>query len=205
MSSLAYEFLGRFRNGVASTNRYEVSLFLPKGVSLGEDQLGVNSDAMVGQITSMQNYFNSSEQVNVKCNAASLPQRSLETYEYRQNSAPFRLPYSASYGPSSFSFYADGNFDTRDFFDVWQSAVVNLQTNTLNFPEEYVSDVTIHMLDRAGNRTYGVKLFEAWPIDIGETSLSYADMDTAAIITVSLEYKYWQPLFNSQSKNGSSS
>lgn len=100
---------------------------------------------------------------------------------------------------------ADGRFDTRDFFEVWQSAVINISTNTLNFPDEYVSDVSIMAMTRDGRDAYGVKLFEAWPVTIGETSLSYSDADTLAAVTVGMEYKYWSPIFNTQGKNGSTS
>jgi hypothetical protein len=200
--SIALDFLSKFRGGVAVTNRYRVELFLPAGVS-SAGGAGVNDDARAGAISSMQNYFNSSEQINAKCRDAILPGRSLDTYDYRQNSAPFRLPYSSTYGPASLTFLADSGFDSRDFFEVWQSAVVNIGTNTLNFPNEYVADVNIYILDRAGDDRYGVKLYEAWPVDISETQLSYADQDTAAAVTVSLEYKYWSPHFNSQEKNGS--
>lgn len=198
-----YEFISKFRNGVGMTNRYRVEFFLPRGVSLGAGQLGVNNDARTGQITTMQNYFNATEQINMKCSGAEMPGRELMTYEYRKNSAPFRLPYSANYGPASFSFHADGNLDTRDFFDVWQSAVINVATNTLNFPEEYVSDVAIYAQTRDGRDSYGVKLYEAWPVGVAALPLSYADMDTAAIVTVQMEYKYWSPIFNSQAKNPS--
>ncbi len=200
--SLAQEFLAKFRGGVATTNRYRVELFLPAGVG-GSSGAGVNDDARSGAISAMQNYFNGSEQINVKCQNALLPGRSLDTYDYRQNSAPFRLPYSSTYGPAGLTFLADAGFDTRDFFEVWQSAVVNIGTNTLNFPNEYVADVNIYILDRAGDDRYGVKLYEAWPVDISETQLSYADQNTTAAVAVSLEYKYWSPMFNSQAKNGS--
>ena len=79
------------------------------------------------------------------------------------------------------------------------------QQITLNFPDEYVSDVSIMAMTRDGRDAYGVKLFEAWPVSIGETSLSYSDADTLAAVTVGMEYKYWSPIFNTQGKNGSAS
>lgn len=205
MTSVAFDFLSKFRSGVAVSNRYRVEIFLPRGVNLSAGQLGVNEDALASRISSMQNYFNATEQINFKCHSASFPQRNLQAYEYHQNSAPFRLPYSSSYDPVNLSFYADGEYDTRDFFDVWQSAVVNVGTNTMNFPDEYVSDVNIYALTKDGRDSYGVRLFEAWPVNIGDTSLGYAENDTAATVTVGLEYKYWAPIYNSQAKNGSAS
>ncbi len=202
MKNVAYEFLSRFRGGVSQSNRYKVSFFLPRGVKLNGGELGVNTDALSGKITQMQNYFNSKEQINVKCHSASMPGRNMMTFDHRMNGAPFKIPYSASYSPSNFSFYADSNYDSRDFFDVWQSAVNNLPTNTMNFMDEFVSDVTIMALDKQGKETYGVTLFEAWPVDIAEVQLSYADLDSPTVITVGLEYNYWSPKWASQGKNG---
>lgn len=200
--SYANEFLSRFRRGVSQPNRYRVDLFLPKGASISGNELGVNNDAKVGQIAQMQNYFNASGQINMKCCSAQLPGRQMQTFDHRINGAPFKIPYSAAYGPATFSFYADGTLDTRDFFDVWQSTVNNLPTNTMNFPEEYVSDVTITMLDRAGQDSYSVCLFEAWPVDINEISLGASQNDEVTIVTVALEYNYWQPRYSSTPKNG---
>lgn len=200
--SYAQEFLSKFRNGISQPNRYRAKFFLPKGVSISGKELGVNDDAKVGKISRMQNYFNSVGQIDLKCCSAQLPGRQMMTFDHRMNGAPFKIPYSSSYGPASLSFYADGTLDTRDYFDVWQSSVNNLSTNTFNFPDEYVSDLNIAMLDRGGNETYSVNLFEAWPVDLNEITLGSSQNDEITIVTVSLEYHYWQPVFSSSPKNG---
>ena len=202
MKNIAYEFLSRFRGGVSQSNRYAVKFFLPRGVNLSSGQLSANADALRGNISGMQNYFNSKEQINVKCHTASMPGREMMSFDHRMNSAPFKIPYSAGYGPVSFSFYADSELDTRDYFDVWQSAVVNIATNTMNFPEDYVSDLEITTLDRTGEPRYGVTLYEAWPSDVSEIQLGYADQDQPTVVTVSMEYKYWAPKYSSQGKSG---
>lgn len=202
MTILNYsEFLSRFRDGVGRPNRYRVEFNLPRGVALGEGEIGVNDDARVGRIRSMENYFNRDGSINVKCHTMTFPQRSLLTQEQRQNSAPFRTPYSATYDPVTFSFYSDPYLDTRDYFEVWQSAVVNLGTNTMNFYDEYVSDVGLIMMDQYGNDTYRVTLYEAYPLNIGIVDASYSNTNTPTTCTVTLSFKAWSPEYNTTGIN----
>lgn len=197
MSSVVNSFLAAFQRGVARPNRYRVEFQLPSGVVLSGDSTQVNSDAQNGSIQRLQSFFNSNGDINIKCEHATFPQRSMMTYEHKQNSAPFRLPYSSTYDPVTFSFYANSNLDTRDYFDVWQSAVVNLDTNTMNFYDEYVSDVKIVQMDIEGNDTYFATLLEAWPLDVGSIEVGYGQFDTVTLTTVTMAYKYWKPKYSS--------
>lgn len=195
-------FLAHFEKGVARSNKFRVEFILPKGVPA--DTVGVNTDATAGQIQQLQNYFNSSRgAVNIKCHTATFPQRSLLTSGLNQNSAEFRIPYSATYDPVTFSFYANSEMDTRDYFEVWQSAVCNFSNNTMNFLEEYVSDVNIISLDATGNDAYGVTLFEAYPINIGAIDVAYANMDSYQNTMVTMSYKSWLPWMNNGGTNRS--
>lgn len=123
-----------------------------------------------------------------------MPQRNLMTYEHKQMNAPYKVPYSQSYDPVPFVFYGDSNLDARRYFEIWQNAVVNIQSNTMNFYSEYVSDVTIEQLDKSGNVTYGIKLYEAYPMSISTLDYSYSNRDSIQNISVVLSYKYWQNL-----------
>lgn len=195
-------FLANFKKGVARPNKYRVEFMLPKGIPAGT--LGANTDAIEAQIRQLNSYFNSGRgSVNIKCHTATLPQRSLLTQGLNQNSAEFRVPYSATYDPVTFSFYADSEMDTRDFFEVWQSAVCNFSNNTMNFLEEYITDVKIITLDAAGNDAYGVTLYEAWPLNIGAIDVSYSNGDSYQTTIVTMSFKSWLPLMNNGGVNRS--
>ena len=194
-------FLAQFRGGVGRPNRYRVEFNLPTGVALGAGEIGVNDDALVGNIRRMDRYFNGGGGINIKCHTATFPQRSLMTMEHRQNSAPFRTPYSATYDPVTFSLYTDPQLDTRDYFDAWQSAVVNLGTNTMNFYDEYVSDVSITMLDQYGEDAYKVTLYEAYPLNVGIIDASYSNNNQLTTATVTMSFKSWAPELNTSAFN----
>lgn len=188
------DFLAKFQRGFASPNRYRVEFSLPSGVkALTAGMIGVNADALAKNMPGMNSFFNSNNQVNIACHTMTMPQRSLMTYEIKQNSAPVRYPYSATYDPVTFSFYVNSDYNTRDFFEVWQSSVVNFSTNTINFPDEYVSNVKMYAQDTHGQDTYGVTLENAYPLNIGIVDFSYSQMNAFQTITVTMSYKWWYP------------
>lgn len=192
-------FLSNFTVGISRPNKYRVEMNLPRGVNLGADEIGVNNDARAGRITQMNQFFNSGGGINVKCHTMTFPQRSVLTMEHRQNSAPFRTPYSATYDPVTFSFYSNAFLDSRDYFEIWQSAVVNLGSNTMNFYDEYVADVKLYMLDDYGEDAYSVTLYEAYPLNIGIVDVSYSQQNAVTTTTVTMSFKSWAPWYNPQS------
>ena len=121
-----------------------------------------------------------------------MPARTLMTYPHSQHCAPFRVPYSQQFEPITFSFYSTADMRQRHFFEIWQTAVININDNSLNFFTEYTRDIDIWQLDRTGKKTYGIRLFGAWPVAIGDVSYSYAQNNVVTEITVTMEYKIWQ-------------
>jgi hypothetical protein len=112
------------------------------------------------------------------------------------------------YMPVSFSFYTGVDFAIREYFEVWQSAVCNLSSNTFNFYNEYTADIRINILNHdpegderdkdrdnisAKKRTtpYFVDLYECWPSSVGTIDLAYSNSDNLANVTVVMQYKYW--------------
>jgi len=185
--------ISQLKKGIARKNRYRVVFSLPNGVIGGP--AFVNANSREGAITQIQQQMNPATNgtVNIMCNTMNLPQRSLLTYDMTQNSAPFGVPYSASYDPITFTFYADSTLNTKKYFEIWQSTVVNFSNNTMNYPSEYVSDIQIWTLDVAGNDQYGITLKEAWPVTIGSLDYGYADNDSTQIVSVTMRYKAWIP------------
>lgn len=193
-------FLSKFTKGVAKPNKYRVEFNMPRGVSLADNSMGSNINAMNGRIRTLGLQLNAGGAIDIKCHTANLPQRSLMTYEHKQNSAPVRLPYSSTYDPVTFSFYANSRYDTRTFFETWQSAVMNFGTNTVNFYDEYKADVQIITLDDYGNDAYKVTLFDAYPLNIGVVDLSYSQVNNYQTVTVTMSFRHWLPWTNAETR-----
>lgn len=183
-------FISRFKSGFAKPNRYRVEFNLPAGFNASVSP-GMNKNSSASSIRSQESTMNHKGNINIMCHSCSLPQRTLLTYEHKQLASPYRVPYSQSYDPVTFSFYTDPEYTTREYFDIWQNAAVNIGSNTMNYYNEFTSDVRIYTIDSAGNDAYCVSLFEAYPINIGMVDLSYSSMDTVQTVTVTMSYKYW--------------
>jgi len=184
-------FMSFFKHGIANPSRYNVSFTLPRGIPAFE---GSAVESQAGNIRGWDSRLNGHQKINLLCHTCTMPQRSLMTYQHKQLNAPYNVPYSQSYDPVSFVFYGDANLEARRYFEIWQNAVVNIQSNTFNFYSEYVSDVYITQLDSEGLPTYGVKLIEAWPINITAVDYSYSNNNTFVNITTVLTYKSWTSL-----------
>ncbi len=196
----AASFLSKFKNDVFRGNRFLIEFNLPAGIDPAT--IGANRNAFSGNIQRIDNALNSNGRVSLKCHTATYPQRSLLTSELNQNSAAWRVPYSASYDPITFSFYADGHLDTRRYFELWQSAACNFSNNTMNFLSEYCVDIQMHVLDRQGNKQYGITLVEAWPMNVGSFDVTYSSQNVAQTITVTMAYKQWVPRYDTAGGTG---
>lgn len=184
------QFLNRFPGGFARPNRYLVELMMPPGI--GDQGSWVNSESTSGTIETLGIAMNNQGAIQIACNACTMPGRTLMVYTHSQHAAPFNVPYSQQYEPVTFSFYANRQLDQRKFFDIWQTSVVNINDNSLNFFTEYTQDIKIWQLDRHGDKTYGVTLYAAWPLAITEVQYEYGMNDAPLIINVSMAFKLWK-------------
>ena len=81
----------------------------------------------------------------------------------------------------------------RVMFEKWQYAAFNQQTFNMGYYNDYVGQVDIYLLNRQMQRTYGLKLHEAFPSTLGDVTLSY---DSTGIINwgISMNFRYCESL-----------
>lgn len=191
-----FDYIANFKTGVMKSTRFRAEFNLPKGVS-GSSVRVVNSSALSGPIKNAQKGMNATGQINVKCHTATFPSRQIDTLMFKSNSVNFRVPWNINYEPITLIFYADGNLDSREYFELWQSAVMNFGNNTSNFYNEYVSDVKLYLQNDYGADTYGIILYECYPVTISVLEVGAANTNTPLNIMVTLTFKSWIPMSNS--------
>ena len=196
-----FDFLSHFKSGIMKSNRFRIEFTLPKGVSGSTGMYSVNSGVKSAAMRSSESGFNGQGSINLKCHTASLPMRSLQTLDFKCNSTIFKVPYMTSYDTISLTSYADCNMDTREYFELWQSAVMNFGNNTINFYSEYISDVKLYVQNESGADVYGIILYECFPISIGMLDMSYASTNMPLNIQIMLSFKSWIPMSNSNADN----
>ncbi len=195
-----FDYLTNFNNGIMKSNRFRAEFKLPNGVS-GGTMHAVNSNARAAAIRGVESGMNSTGQIDVKCHTATFPARSIQTLQFRSNSVQFNIPYMTSYEPITLTFYADGNMDSREYFELWQSCIMNFGNNTTNFYNEYISDVKLYIQNDFGADTYGIILYECYPVNIAMVDMSYSASNMPLNIMITLQYKSWLPLSNTNHNN----
>ena len=188
------EFIGSLKDGLARPNRYVVSFNMPRGIGSAGGipaEGAINQQSRSGNIAPTLQQYNNRQAVEMLCHSAQLPGRNMDTYEHMHFGSPYSAPISQGYSPASFSFHTNTKYDSRKFFEIWQETIVNLDHNTFNFYDEFVSDVTIQCFNREGQKTYEVLLHEAYPVNISSVSLGYGEKDGLVDVSVTMAYRYW--------------
>ena len=197
-----WKFISHFKNGFARASRFRIEFKLPKG-AMGVNVFDVNQHSRAGAIQSAENKFNRNGSINIKAHTVTFPQRALQTFEIKHNSMPFKIPYTSSYDPVTFTFYSDSDMDVRRYFDIWQASIMNFSNNTINFYNEYVSDIKMYIENDRGEDVYGIVLIEAFPLGITPLDMSYSSANTLLNVATTFSYKYWLPMDSSQRVNRS--
>lgn len=182
-----WSFLSAFENGVAKPTKFRLEMSLPKGANGSM----VNVDSRAGNIRAIERELNVKDSVSIKCHTMSVPRRGFNTFEVTQNNIKFKMPYGISYEPVTFSFYADAQLDTVRYFEIWQAAIMNYSDNTINFFDEYTSDVTLFIIDDEGNDVYSVKLIQTYPTNLAPIELSYGNVNNLLNVNVTFNYRYF--------------
>lgn len=197
-----WDFLSHFKSGIMKNNRYRIEFNLPKGVS-GANVNDVNQFARTGAIQTAEALYNRNNSIAIKAHTVTFPQRAFQTFELKQNSAPFRIPLTTAYDPITFSFYSDAKMDVRNYFDLWQSAIINYSNNTCNFYNEYVSDIKMYIQNDHNEDVYGIRLIDCWVMGQSIIDASYSSSNQFMNIAVTFSYKYWLPLSSTQRRSSS--
>lgn len=176
--------------GYARANRFSVEFSMPRGI--GTAGVFTNSNSEAANINGVESELNRNGNINVMCHTCTLPSRDIQPAELKQYGPPHRMPLTSAYMPISFSFYSGADLAVRRYFETWQTAVVNISSNTMNFYNEYTSDIKIKVYDIEGNCNYSVDIYEAWPSSVGLIDYAYSNTDTPQSIMVAMQFRYWQ-------------
>jgi hypothetical protein len=99
------------------------------------------------------------------------------------------MPYDRTFEPVTLDFYVDSAMIVKDFFDKWMDCVINPGSRTTNYYDEYVTYLTLTVLDPNNQQTHSTILYEAYPKTIQPIRLDNANRDVMKL-AVTFNYKY---------------
>ena len=96
-----------------------------------------------------------------------------------------------TYGPISATFICDKQLRERTFFQIWQQLVVNKTTWEPRYYDEAVGEMKIFQLGQHNEDTYGVKILEVYPKQVGPIDVGQAQGNTYQTVTVDFVFHHW--------------
>ena len=116
--------------------------------------------------------------------------------------APIAIPFRGrqlqmagdrTFEPLSLTIINDSDFQVRNAFESWANGINNFATNTgLANMNDYISDVVVEQLNKAGEVTKKYDFRGCWPSSISTIDLNYDSENTIEESTVELQVQYWE-------------
>lgn len=160
--------------------------------------------------------FNAEELLQLRCEEAELPGRTIQTTDARTYGPIVKYPSLTSYSDISLTFICSTNpvgtrkqgLPEKMIFENWMD-FINPSPNpsatystgnfwNFSYKNEYARDITItHYGPLEDEVTYAVKLVEAFPIAMNQITLGWGN-DSIAKLTVSFAYTRWERITTSE-------
>ncbi|HIF36863.1 MAG TPA: hypothetical protein EYQ70_00330 [Marine Group III euryarchaeote] len=137
------------------------------------------------------------QNLSMLCDTATLPTKSLATFEKTIYGPVKAMPYRMTFTEASMSFIMTDGMKEKKYFDAWQNKIVDQKNGNLGFFDDYVCDILIQKFGRTADNTdetptYAVKLLDAWPSIVSEIQLSHSGGTEAMKLPVTFQYKKWE-------------
>ena len=172
------------RQGIARSNRYAVYLNIPI-ISLSLTNIVTN--LLRGDSWSSGS-VNNPRDISVLCETTGIPGIDFGSMETGYGIKKYKLPNSYDQQDVTFTFTLTNDYFARNFLDSWVGSVVNKSSGTFNYKKDYSSDIIIQQMDSNNRALAGVKLYNAYPVNVQEISLS--NMNDNSITTISATFTY---------------
>ena len=162
------------RGGIGRTNRFNV-IFTPPSQALINIDLGAIIGSLIRGDFNKNQLITDPRSLTLLCESATLPSRSLTTKEFEYTGKHKEKRVSGfTDADVSFTFLVTNDFYVKRMVDDWLEMIVNTETNSLGYKDDYTCDVVIQQLNQENEVVYGAKLIGAFPSSIGAMQLTSA-------------------------------
>lgn len=136
-----------------------------------------------------------------------LPGVSLATTDVRRYGVgPIeRKPYAPIFTDTQMSFYGDGSGTVHKFFYKWLNGIVKFDNGVhgkpgynglrpfeVEYKKDYAVDIILTTVDEKERKLMEFKLYDAYPIALGDINMSWADTDGYIKIPVTFTFNRWK-------------
>jgi hypothetical protein len=163
--------------GLASSNKFEVSIYFPNGLS--------------------------ENSMNLMCESVSIEGKNINTTADRHYGITREVAYAAPvYNPITLSFYCTEKLEEKKKLDAWQNICVKTNNATtkevgtfdVGYYDDYTknSKIIVTKLDTSGNSVFTFEYVEVFPKSITAIELSHGVSSGPLKVSASFQYAYWK-------------
>ena len=135
--------------------------------------------------------------INALCESASLPGRSISTFEHGMVRHAIKRPYGYINDDVTLTFYVTNDFYIKKIWEQWMNTVINDVNDKVGYRDDYAMDVTISVLNLNHNEIHQVTLTKAYPITINAIELNNGSENELMRLSVTLTYEDYTTKSNS--------
>jgi len=179
------------RGGIAKANRYKVILTPPQQSLFNIDPQAIFTSLISGEGINAGSLINNPRDVAMLCTAAQIPGREIATNEVTLQKQTVKMPYGFIDPDVELTFMCTNDMYIKKMFDDWSNSVIDTKNYILNYKSDFTSDIIIQQLNMDDKVTYGAKLINAFPVNVGAIDYSY-DSEEVASFTVSFTYDRYE-------------
>lgn len=170
MAGSIADFKASFSTDLARPSRFDVELPIPIG---------------------LVPYRGISRRMNLRCENAELPGRTVATTAMKIYGAEEKFPYQSTFGDIALTFIVGDDMKEKLLFDAWINWINPTVNYNFKYKADYASNVRINQYDVHNNVTYSVDLLDAFPVSMNSMNLDWAS-DGHHRITVVFAYTSWR-------------
>ena len=127
------------------------------------------------------------ELMTLRCTDAEISGQSLQTMDFRYYGPSFKTPNQVIYSDLTLMFLTDVRMTERLFFYDWFRFITGNGSYDFAYRNEYSTEIRVEKMDERNNVVLGVKVKDAYPINIMPMPVSWAD---EGFLRTSVQFAY---------------
>lgn len=135
--------------------------------------------------------------ITMRCAGAEVPGRHIMTTDYKVYGPSSRIGYDTQFNDMRLKIILSEDLREKEYFESWMDKIVGSYRNNISqnmyeigYYDEYVGTATITNFTTTEEKSEETRLFECFPITLGEIQLDWSFNDIA-YLPVSLAYRYY--------------
>jgi|TARA_B100000085_G_scaffold284540_1_gene317912 hypothetical protein len=180
------------RGGLAKANRF-ITIFTPPSQSL----LNLNPIDIVGRVANdtfnARSLISDPRDIAFLCESTQMPGRNLNTLDFAAEKETLKIPNGFIDDDVTMTFLLTNDFYMKDMMEGWMSSIIDTENYVAGYKKNYQTDIVIQQLNNNDKNVYGIKLLNAYPINIAAIELNNTSEGTIQRVTVTFAYDRYVP------------